>query len=116
MPKGGFREGSGRPKGRKNNDTLAREQATQAVIEKITSGLTQEEIGQMGPVELMLYVMREMARSGDLRTAVMVAKEVAPYTNAKKGNEAAEQHGVPADLAPDPEPRPDEPGPIHPVH
>jgi hypothetical protein len=111
MPKGGYRENAGRPKGRKNNATIAREKATQAVIEKITSGLTQEEIGQMGPVELMLYVMREMAKSGDLRTAVMVAKEVAPYTNAKRGIEGTDPHAMPADLLPDPDPEPDEPGP-----
>jgi hypothetical protein len=116
MPKGGARANAGRPKGRKNNDTIAREKATKAVIEKITSGLTLEEVGKMGPVDLMLYVMREMARSGDLRTAVMVAKEVAPYTNAKRGIEGADPHAMPADLMPDPEPTPDEIGPIHPVH
>jgi hypothetical protein len=101
MPKGGAREGAGRPKGRKNNDTIAREKATQAAIEKITSDLTQDEIDKMSPVELMLHVMREMIKSGDLRTAVSVAEKVAPYTNAKKSSELPTAPGLPPELTPD---------------
>jgi hypothetical protein len=47
MPKGGARVGAGRPAGRKNNETVAKELAIQQVRAEMMKGLTLEEVQKL---------------------------------------------------------------------
>ena len=70
MPKGGARPGAGRPKGRPNKATTAREQEIKA------SGLT--------PLEYMLKVLRDEDMPDGRRD--WAAEKAAPYVHPKYGS------------------------------
>jgi hypothetical protein len=123
MSKGGRREGAGRPVGRRNNSTIAKEKATQDAISKVTQHLTQEEIDALTPLGVMLLAMRAAVTAKDWHAALSAAEKAAPYLHGKKAADAPVAPGLPPELQADgsrdpygdPLPRGDEPGPENPV-
>jgi hypothetical protein len=124
MPRGGFRPGSGRKKGRKDDKTIAKERAIQAAFVEATKDLTQEEINNLSPRDIIMRAARAEIAAGDLRTAAGLVKDLLPYTERKLAPEMPAAPGLPPELMPsggdgdgdgDPPPTPDEPGPVTPV-
>jgi hypothetical protein len=121
MPKGGRRENAGRPPGRKNNDTLAKEKATQEAIDTVTKDLTPAEIEKLTPLAVILMAMRAEVTAGDLRAAASIGEKALAYMHARKAAELPQSLGLPWELRPDgpngddPPPTPDEPGPVGPA-
>jgi hypothetical protein len=118
MPRGGFRPGSGRKKGRKDDKTIEKERAIQAAFVEATKDLTQEEINNLSPRDIIMRAARAEIAAGDLRTAAGLVKDLLPYTERKLAPETPASPGLPPELMPggtdgdgDPEPVPDEPGP-----
>ena len=81
----------------------------------VSGKLAPEDIAAMTPLEVMLSVMAAQLAAGELASALAAASAAAPYVHARKGG-AAPETAIPAELQPDPDPIPDEPGPANPVH
>lgn len=69
MPRGGKREGAGRPKGSKSKATLDREALRERIVRKGTT-----------PLEYMLTIMRDHTQTDRLRAEM--AKAAAPYVHS----------------------------------
>jgi hypothetical protein len=120
MPKtGGRREGAGRPRGRKNNATLAKEAETKAAVDAVTRDMAPEDVAKLTPLECMLRAMHMRVLAGDWTGAASLAALAAPYTHYRRGVEAQAPQDMPPELMPTngssmpgyPVPQPDEPGP-----
>jgi hypothetical protein len=101
MPRGGFRPGSGRKKGRKDDKTIAKERAIQTAREELIRGLTQEEIDNLSPREIIMRAARAEIAAGDFRTAAGLVKDLLPYTERKLAPETPATPGLPPELMPD---------------
>ncbi len=112
--RGGPRPGSGRPKGRLNDKTIARQQSINAAIERALSQLSESEIKQLSPLEVMGLAMHLMLESRDLTGALAAAKELAPYLHSRMGSNPPLPI-MPEELLPDPAPQPDDDSPAEPV-
>lgn len=76
MPKGGVREGAGRPKGSLNKATAAQNAQKAEVLQKaIAEGIT--------PLEVMLQSMRSYWEENNREQACAIAKDAAPYVHPK---------------------------------
>jgi hypothetical protein len=112
--RGGVRPGAGRPAGRKNKKTLLVEAKQRNVIDEKLSRLTGEEIERLTPLEVMQLGMHLLLRAGNITAAVATAEKLAPFIHPKMSSSDMVQP-LPQDLASDPVPAPDEPGPENPV-
>ena len=115
MPRGGNRPNSGRPLGSQNKTTIARAKAERAALKALRARLSDEEIQNMTPLQVLEESMRAAFAAGDIRTAGQLASLAAPSLHPKKVAEVT-GGGVPADLQPDPPPVGDEPGPENPIY
>lgn len=81
MPRGGRREGAGRPKGKKNDATIAKGIVTTVdgvdLIEMAAQGLAPD----YKAVDLLRAIYRNSAMPGDVR--LMAAVKAAPFETAK---------------------------------
>jgi hypothetical protein len=111
---GGARPGAGRPKGKKNASTLAREAALKDALAEMLRELSPAEIRTIEPLSVMLFAMRAMLAKGDVVTAASIARNAADFCHSKV-SASTTPSPLPDDLAPDPEPQPDEPGPENPI-
>jgi hypothetical protein len=107
---GGRRPGAGRPPGRRNKATVARELLASQAIAEVMAKLGPADAERLTPLEVMTIAMRVQMQAGDLMAAVSVAERLAPYCHPKVTN-SPYVAPVPADLAPDEPACPDEPGP-----
>ena len=85
MPHGsapGERRG-GRQKGTPNKATAARRADVQTALTTAFAALGPEYIDQLSPAMLQLIAMREAAKAGHIQAALAIAKEAAPYFDAK---------------------------------
>jgi hypothetical protein len=71
--RGGVRPGAGRPPGRKNRATIAREATQRNVIDETLSRLTGEEIERLTPLEVMRYRQARVGVTPVRRLSVMDA-------------------------------------------
>lgn len=94
-----MRPGAGRPKGRRDNATIAKEKATQEAIASVTKDLTPEDIERLTPLAVILLAMRAEATAGDWKSAAAIAEKAMPYLHAKKAAELPERM-MPAELMP----------------
>ena len=60
------------------------------MAECMFEGLSMEEIEAITPLEVFLYVMRAGVRYRDLGTAMLGAREAAPYVHAKLAQKEVE--------------------------
>ncbi len=111
---GGKRRGAGRPPGRKNSKTIARELSVDTAVADVLKRLTGDEIEHLSATAVMHIAMVTLVKAGNLVGAVAVAKELAPYTTPKMSS-ILPIPVLPADLEPDEPCQPDEPGPTNPV-
>lgn len=107
---GGRREGAGRPRGRKNDKTLAIEEAVKEATSKVIKRLSLEEVKSRNPAEMLVLIAEEAYLAGDLRAAQAAYRDAAPYIVAKKAV-IVDVPQFPSELMPDPPSSPDEPGP-----
>lgn len=105
----------GRPPGTRNRATIEREAAARAAAAAIAAGLGDAAAADMTPLQVLLLVMKSCLSIGDMAGARAAAEAAAPYCHPRKSAEAAPQALLPADLLPDVDTPPDEPGPAMPV-
>ena len=110
---GGYRIGSGRPKNSLNKATVARELAASTAIDLVLSQLAPGQAERLTPIEVMSLAMSALLSSGNLMGAVAVAEKLAPYVHAKVAT-LTPLNTLTADLLPDVDQPPDEPGPLKP--
>jgi hypothetical protein len=122
MPKGGRRAGAGRPPGRRDNKTIAKELAIRQIREEMMKGLTVEEAQKLPAKTILAMAAASSLIALDFDTAAAIAKDLLPYQEARKAAETPTAPGLPPELRRDgagigdPEPSPDEPGPENPIH
>ena len=73
--------GPGRPPGKKNYKTIAREKKLLLEIEKQAAAMS--NIDLTDPLAVLEHCMASRFRAGDLAGAAAVAKELAPYRASK---------------------------------
>jgi hypothetical protein len=105
--RGGFRQGSGRPKNSKNVRTIQREQRLKREVEAALAVASSDEIDGMSAVQIMDIAMKTFMKAGNMTSAVAVARDLAPYQSSKQAS-VQNEPAVPEDLQPDPRPEPDE--------
>jgi hypothetical protein len=113
MPKGGRRIGAGRPPGRRDNKTIAKELAIQQVRAEMMKGLTVEEAQKLPARTILAMAAASSLMALDFNTAAAIAKDLLPYQEARRAPEPPIAPGLPPELRPDVEP--DEPGAVRPV-
>jgi hypothetical protein len=121
MPKGGARIGAGRPAGRRDNKTIAKELAIQQVRAEMMKGLTLEDVQKLPAKTILAMAVASRLIALDFDTAAAIAKDLLPYQEARKAPETPTPPGLPPELRRDgsgigdPDPTPDEQGPENPV-
>ena len=86
MPGGGSKPGErrgGRQKGTGNKAVAARQAALEDAERRATEGMSPDEIKLLSPLDVMLLAMRTAVQEGKLSSALVAAKEAAPYIHAK---------------------------------
>lgn len=76
MPKGGRREGAGRPPGTPNKRTVEKEQ-------QLREKCADKDGKFYEPLEMMLLTANELYAAGQKREACSIAKDAAPYRHAR---------------------------------
>jgi hypothetical protein len=95
MPRGaspGERRG-GREKGVPNKATAEKRAGVEAALAVAFAALGPERIDQLSPAQLQLIAMREAAKAGYVQAALAVAKEAAPYFDAKLASKISAEDG-----------------------
>jgi hypothetical protein len=105
-PAGGKRPGAGRPRGKRNASTIAREENARRVVDDILSKLDMDKTS-LSPLETLLLIMSLALRAHDLSAAQAAAIAAAPYVHPRLGT-AFSAPPLPADLLPDVDEPPDE--------
>ena len=104
----------GRKPGARNKATLAKEALASAAVKALSERLSPEQIAAMTPLNVLLSIMAAAFEAGDLGTARICAEAAAPFCHARVTPTSAPV-ALPADLLPDQDAPPDEPGPPEPV-
>ncbi len=90
---GGLREGAGRPQGRRNNATLARERIMAEALRNIAAA-----IPNMTPLEATLGILRAAVAAGDVDRALHAAHMALPYVHARQAPVTAADPNAPTPL------------------
>lgn len=85
--KPGERRG-GRQKGTRNKATAARQAAQDQALTAAVALIPPEQIDALSPAEFLDLAWKALAKAGQIPQAISVAKEAAPYFNAKKAPKA----------------------------
>jgi hypothetical protein len=105
----------GRKKGATNLATREKEALEASAVVMLAAQIGSEAVAAMGPLEIVLAIMRAAWAVGNVSGALAAAEAALPYCVARKGS-AAEPNVIPNDLLPDPIPEPDAEGPEHPIY
>ncbi len=108
---GGARPGAGRPPGRKNSTTLAREAAIREATLAVVGEMGDNALAALDPLDILMMAARIALRAGDLPLAVSASDKAAPYKHRRLGGDLPGMVPLPEDLMPDPPSIGDEPGP-----
>ena len=79
----GYPKTGGRIKGTVNKETVVRQDSLKAALAIAFSELGPEAIDKLSPAELLRTAMRVAAKAGLGPEAIAIAKDAAPYFNAK---------------------------------
>ncbi len=77
------RKTGGRQTGGKNKSTVRREETFDAAISTVFDRLTEKQIDDITPLEVMTMILQAAVRSKNVGMMMMTAKEIAPYCHAK---------------------------------
>lgn len=105
--RGGYRPGAGRPAGRPNNATLRKKARIAAEVKTALEIANDVDVDNLSATDVIRMAMRTLVRAGDLQGAAAIAAVLAPYESPRIASQVYDVP-LPADLAPDPKPQPDE--------
>ena len=105
----------GRRPGATNLATRERQARETEAVRLLADQIGAEAVANMTALEIVRAIMLAAFHAGDMAGALTAATVALPYTSPRLGAIGGPSE-MPAELMPDPEPIPDEPGPPVPVY